>query len=706
MEIPGMISRRIREFREFLLDEDKDLQVRLLRLAGSTTFVGTLSALPFFMAAGYDPSIYCVSALTLILLIGEYALFYFTRNALFTSIVFVYVMNLVLFPLFYVYSGGMYGGVEFMFLCGIIDTMYLLDDPLRAFSCAIFVIWYISVMTFTGYNQDVLHNIPVGVSVVFSHLIVMFFSILSILIALDYESILLKMKHRKTQEAVNKSLASTETKSRFLANMSHELRTPMNAVLGMSSIMQRSDKSGVLDEEISIINTNARDLLDTINSILDYSRLDSHRFTLNYSQFELGNLLRDVIESCAVKAEEKDVEFIVDISPELPNILYTDAEQLETIIRGLINDALDSVDDGRVFFKLEGDYSPDGSRAWFSGEVSDTGGGISKEDLKTIYSSFETYDSRQDSRIKRMGLKYSVFKGILDMLNGSFEIESLENVGTTIHFTFEVFVMEKDPIASRIMTQGNRALLYITGERGAENIVKTISSFGVITDRASYAEEFTQLYQTGYYSLVFISDRNFPQVSDALEDYDRSKVFVISDRSGSPRDFMNIRVIRRPLSSLNLSDVFYERWEEMDNTNQTGGEFTVPEGRVLVVDDNRVNLKVAEALLAKYELDTDLVESGFGAIEKMKLKQYDMVLMDQEMPGMDGNETLRMIRNNIVIRSAKKIPVICMTADSSTDLRDRIEGTGFNDILQKPVKDTELESLILMYMPDEKIIRK
>ena len=133
-------------------------------------------------------------------------------------------------------------------------------------------------------------------------------------------------------------------------------------------------------------------------------------------------------------------------------------------------------------------------------------------------------------------------------------------------------------------------------------------------------------------------------------------------------------------------------------------KFIAPDARVLVVDDNMVNLKVAESLLLKYKVMVRICESGFSAIEMLKNENFDIVLMDQVMPGMDGFEAVKLIRSSLVIRGARRIPMVCMTADSGGDIRERVLAGGFNDYLSKPVKEKELERVLLDYLPDDKIV--
>ena len=464
---------------------------------------------------------------------------------------------------------------------------------------------------------------------------------------------------------------------------------------------------GELTEEISIITHNARDLLSTINSILDYSRLESGKLSLSYDQFEFSQMIREIVQEAAIRAEEKGIDFFVDIDPDTPNILYGDYIQLEMIIQDLIHDAIDSVTDGRVHFRIRGRYSKDMSKAIFSAEISDTGEGISDEDLNSIYSSFETYDSRQDSRIKRLGLKYSVFRGILKLMNGDFMIRSLKDVGTSLLISFEVFTVERIVLADKSFTTGKKVLLYAYGEKGTAYLEEVFDSFGVILDTVYMPDAFSKMYHETEYRYIFISENGYADLSDMIKDEDREKVFIITDRMGTPADFDGLRIVRRPLSSLNLSDIFFERWEDMDYMDYMGtglGEgFETPNARVLVVDDNMVNLRVAESMLQKYKARVKISESGYSAMEAMKTESFDLVLMDQVMPGMDGFEAMKLIRSSLVIRGARRIPIVCMTADNGGEIREKVLTAGFNDYLSKPVKESELERILLTHLPEDLI---
>lgn len=698
------MSDLLKRFFNFYLNEDIDVGRRLLRLAVTYSFIVMALAAPCFLVAGYDRTVFYITIFGMMLLLSVYLILFFSKDVRLASLVFCFTVNIVLLPLYYIYGGGMYGGIEFIFICGMVDGLLLLDGYVRLASEALFFIWYGMVILYVMIHPEIMRNIPSGKGSIFSITVCMLFCMVIIIVTMEYERYLLRIKQKKVDEAVRESLSSAETKSRFLTNVSHELRTPMNAVLGMSEIIQNDDSEGRLTEEISIITQNARDLLSTINSILDSSRLESGKFHMSYDQFEFDKLMREILEEASIRAGEKGIDFYVSIDPDSPNILYGDHIQIEMLLQDLLHDAINSVSDGRVIFKIKGRFSEDKSRALYQAEIYDTGEGISEEDIGTIYSSFETYDSRQDSSIKRRGLRYSVFSGILKLMNGDFKIESLEHIGTRITVTFETYCIEDVIFADRRYTTGRKVLFYAYGERGAVHTEEALSLFNIIVDVTYMPEDFQKLYKKGTYDYILISDQGYTDVADYLTDDMRSETFIITDRMSSPADFGGLRIIRRPVSALNLADIFFERWEEMDYESKDQAEgFIAPDANVLVVDDNNVNLKVADAMLAKYQMNVKLCESGFVAIEMMKDQSFDLVLMDQMMPGMDGYEALRLVRGNLAIRGSGGIPIVCMTADSGGDAREKALKAGFNEYLMKPVKEKELERILHTFIPDEKI---
>lgn len=697
-----MLSRMIK----FYKDDTVDTRLRVLQLAGFYTVIVLILSIPCFLIAGYDYTIFYVVILSIVILMAIFGVFRYSKDVVLSSLIFCYLLNIIILPLIYIYGGGMYGGIELIFVCGIVDGLFLLDGFIRIASEILFFVWYLLVMVYSSLHKEIMHNTPGGAVAVFSVVMCMVFSTIVIITVMEYEGYLLKIKQRTVSISVRESMNSANTKSRFLTNVSHELRTPMNAVLGMSELIQNSDNDGRLTEEVSIITQNARDLLSTINSILDYSKLESGKYQMSYDQFDMDTLVRELVSEASIRAYEKGIELFVSIDPSSPNILYGDNIQIEMIMQDLLHDAINSVSDGRVLFKVYGEFSKDRSKAIYNAEIYDTGAGIPEKEMKSIYSSFETYDSRQDSRIKRLGLKYSVFKGILKQMNGDFSIQSLEHIGTLIRIRFETFCVDKVVIADKQYTTGRKVLLYAYGEKGIAYIEEALSMFNTLVDITYMPEDFTKMFRSGRYDYILVSDKGYQDVADILKEAERASVFIITDRMSAPADFDFFRIIRRPVSALNLSDIFFERWEDMDYEGAEYMEgFTAPDASILVVDDNKVNLKVAESLLSRYEMQVKTTESGFSAIEILKNQSFDLVLMDQMMPGMDGYEALRLIRNNLAIKGARKIPIICMTADSGGDVREKAMKAGFNEYLMKPVKEAELDRMLLTFLPHEKIKR-
>ena len=208
----------------YYFDEKIELNVRVLKLIGFYTWIAVLCSVPCFFVAGYDLSAYVVSGASFILLFSSFGIFMYTKDTDLTSIVFCYVVNLVVIPLFFLYAGGIYGGIEFLMLCGMMDGVLLLSGMVRVISEIVYFAWYASVMLFSTIHPEVVRNVPTGRVAVFSMCTCMIFCTVIFLVITDYERYLLKAKQKNVEETVRQRMMSAETKSRFLSNVSHELR--------------------------------------------------------------------------------------------------------------------------------------------------------------------------------------------------------------------------------------------------------------------------------------------------------------------------------------------------------------------------------------------------------------------------------------------------------------------------------------------------
>ncbi len=692
-----MISR----IRDYFMNDEIPRNGRSLVMVLCYSVLSLLSAMPAYLLLGAGVDIVVIILICSLIIVGLGIAAVKTGKYGEISVAACFFINLFCAPMIYIFGGGTARGLELFFIPGIVDTFLLMSGMLRNISVVICTCWYCFVLIYTDQHGDVIRNVPQGVELPVSFLFSFIVSTVMMLVVVVYQRALLMVQTKKVNAALRVSVSSSQTKSRFLANMSHELRTPMNAILGMAELMEKEDTERAAEKEIGVIQETAGTLLNTINDILLFSRLESEKQELNNEQFNADKMIRDIIANTERKAEEKRITFQADISPDLPNILYGDSEKITEVLEKLLGIALNATDSGRVTLGLYGDKNREGTRITIHGRITDTGTGIPKEDLDNIYTSYETYDSRKDSRLKQLGLELTICSKMLQMMNGSMNYQSLSDVGSAADITFECFVVEREPIVDLSGLSNTRVLVACVSEYYRQTWRDRMNPFKTIVDFAETRKEFLQKTENSRYAYIFVPDHRYEELKDCLTPQLLPHIFVLTDQKHSYGDYGKCRIIRRPVNTLNLSVIFCNRWSAQEYEAETAEtSFEAPDATVLVVDDNRVNLMVASQLLRNYGIVADTASHGMEAMGKIMNQEYDLILLDRIMPGMDGLAILQEIRRNHIKRN---LSVICMTADNGPGIREAMRRTGFTDYLSKPVKEQYLVDILLTYLPKDKI---
>ncbi len=621
------------------------------------------------------------------------------------SVTFCYLMNFLFLPLMYMFGGGLRGGMEYLFVPGIIEAFILLEGAARIISVIFFSCWYFFVMFLEISGAGFVKNIPEGPEIIISNIIAIVVSVALNLLIVRYQNILLRRQDIKVREAMDSCEDSARTKSRFLANMSHELRTPMNAILGMEKLMEKEDVKKEVTDELEVIRGTAESLLKIINDILVFSKLESGKVETVNEQFYFDKMINGIILDAQKAALENRTDLEVELAPDMPFIYYGDDIKISRIFTTLLMGAVENTEDGRVIMSVSAKRSRDGSKARIEGRITDTGEGLSKEDLENVYNGFENYDSKKGSRIKILGLELTVCKGLLGMMNGDLEYESIKDVGSSVSFWFDCFVADQDCLLNTSGIEASRVLVAGFSEWEVRVWSRRLNEFKTVADHAFNAEEFALQLKSEKYAYIFIDSAMYGSVKEYLEDgFDYERVYVICDDNYGYGDFGKCRLIRKPVTIINLSDIFCDRWNEKEFENaMDSSEFMCKDTVVVVVDDNRVNLRVAQNLLESYGIRTIPAENGFAAIEILREVRPDIIFMDQVMPGLGGVETMQEIKYD---KRNASIPIVCMTADMDDDIKENLIGNGFDDYLPKPVKDKQMEKILLDYLPASKIVYK
>ena len=621
------------------------------------------------------------------------------------SVIFSYFLNMICLPMFYILGGGLYGGMEFLFVTGVIITFFVLEGVQLFIAACVDVTWYVIVLLITFYDPRIIQNTPHGMRAYISFTFIFLVSIIVPCIVFEFQNLVFRLQKERVMESLKSIGIASQTKSRFLANMSHELRTPMNAILGMTNLISKEDRDNVASEDVRLIKETATSLLTTINDILTYSKLESEKLELIPEQYNFDKMMNDIIYNISAETEEKDIEFYADIAPDIPNVLYGDDTKLMQIFQYLMFYAVSNTESGRIMMDVKCRRNREMNSVTILVRISDTGEGLSREDLDSIYTSYETYDSRRDSRLKRFGLELTICKGLLEKMKGDIRIESIADVGSAVSFSFDNFIIENVPVIDVSEIKPADTLIYCHSTYIRKRWDRLMSECRQIADFVDTNDDFAESLKQKDYDVIFIPQNKYGELKGAVPDKMSKRVYVITDHQHSVGDFGKFRIVRKPLISINISEIFLKKWDRREYENPNAqGTFTAPEANVLLVDDNLVNIKVGEELLKKYNVKITSAGSGKDAIDKVIENDYDIIFLDHIMPEMDGIETLHQIRK-CKKDSAAVIPVISMTANMGEDIRKEMLGAGFQDYLAKPVKVRYLEQILLNFLPEDKIIR-
>ena len=526
------------------------------------------------------------------------------------------------------------------------------------------------------------------------------FTIANVLSDLAYSKYLMYHANEELKRA-------TSMKSDFLANMSHEIRTPMNAVIGMAEIALREDLSPSARDCINQIKSAGKSLLTIINDILDFSKIESGKMDINTVDYEPMSMINDVANIVVTRLEDKDVELILNVAPNLPHKLIGDNIRIKQVLLNLANNAAKFTHHGRIVLSV--DFESTGERELeLQVSVKDTGIGIKKEDLDKLFQSFKQVDSKRNRNIEGTGLGLAISKQLVELMNGGIKVESEYEKGSTFSFTIPQEIIDNTPSAN--VNDPDNILIagLIANDFVRDRLKGDIEKLGIDYRTMHTVSDIKDLPIDSKKVYLFV-DR--PMFSDPVEEFVRSHpnmkaVLLIKFNDAVKHDLPNLTVLKKPLFILNIATILNgeELHNDSNRTDWMDSDFIAPDAKILIVDDNAINLTVAEGLLESLKMQIDTAVSGKLALEMIDEKHYDIIFMDHMMPELDGVETTHLIRR--FHSDYNDVPIIALTANAVDGTKEMFINEGMNDFVAKPIELKVILSKLKTWLPKEKILKR
>lgn len=527
------------------------------------------------------------------------------------------------------------------------------------------------------------------------------------------------IKYRNQNEENIKNVISRyqkaeRTKDDFLANISHEIRTPINTIAGMSEILANEDLRDDVREKVQDLQGASRNLVTLVSDMLDFAEIQSGKLEFSESSYSLTSTINDIVNIINNQKKNKDIEFILDINTDIPALLVGDEQKLKRAMLNILSNAVKFTEVGCVVLEISCRRESYGINLCIT--VRDTGIGIDSSQLHNVFNSFSMVDTKRNRQEGGVGLGLAIAQAIIEKMGGFISVRSRKGEGSEFQIIVPQKVEQYEPMIVLENPQRFNVLVYIDmnqfsiaavkNEYG-NNIRNITENLDIVVHVCRNLNELKRRIERNYITHIFITLYEYTMDESYFNELAKHTGVVIILEETEAYRVHSDDIIRlyKPFYALPVSIILKggKRYNNLNREAMNKNMFIAPDAKILIVDDNAINLRVESCLMKNYKFTIDTALSGMEALEKLESKDYDMVFMDHMMPEMDGVDTLHRIRDKAGIYYAN-IPVIALTANAVAGAKEMLIAEGFQDFLSKPVEIASMHRILEKYLPDAKKI--
>lgn len=520
-----------------------------------------------------------------------------------------------------------------------------------------------------------------------------------------------RVKERKiTEDMITRLEGINRRTEDFLANMSHELRTPINAVTGITSVMLKNEEDSEKKKDIYTIHMAGQRLFSQIEDILDYTEIDNEKLIVTEAAYMISSIVNDLISENQMQEREYMPELIFDLDAAMPAVFLGDGKKIKKILRHLVNNAVKFTKKGGVYVRicaLQKDYGVN-----LCITVSDTGDGISTESLEKITEGFYQADGGRSRKAGGLGLGLSIVAGMVSCMEGFMQIKSEEGSGTVVSVSIPQKVVDDKPMITLENRDRFSLACFLKPEkyelpevRNFYNLTITHMIEGMDTPmrRVFNTDELKALVGMYQITHLFTGTQEYEESRDLFEELaDQMTVIVVADRCFTPPAGTKTKLLRKPCYCLSVVNMLNAETVQDEFSYYMDKQMICPDIKLLVVDDEPMNLMVAEGIFREYEMRVRTAHSGRAALELCEKEDFDVIFLDHMMPEMDGVETLQRLRR-LFAESGRNAVIIAFTANAVSGAREMFFREGFDEFVSKPIEMMELERVLRNVLPKSAI---